>query len=321
MVLQSRSEPEAAFPQQTGEPVQLGVEGLPYVDLPPLRPTVRERIREAWASRDLYPGTLRSSIPTFRSSLLGRAWLFLVPVMQIFSFAAILGGVFHAQAPNGVPYVLFIIFSMQAFRIFQMTLMYTTVGAKMHKSRTRALRFPLLLIPFASLSRALVVLGVYWAIAAVALLYYLVADGTLYLQMNFKPLIGFAGLVLLMAFAVAIGLVTSVAYMRARDVRYLVRYLLQLWLFFTPVLYSIQALPHPYQVIVQINPLTPLVGMVQYGFLNAAGDPGLYAVPWSIFAIFCTAAFGLWFFNRFANRWLGGYQFFGEDEDDEGDLL
>lgn len=289
-------------------------------ELPTLRPPLGARLREAWESRHVFTATARSNVPTYRGSLLGPIWLFLIPVMHVVGFGVLLGGVFNAKAPNAVPYLLFLILSMQAFRMFQMTLMYATVSTKMVKTRTRALRFPLLLVPLAAVSRTLLVLGIYWTMAAIVLIYYLIARGTFYLQLNYHLLIGFVGLALMIVFALALGLTTSVIYPRARDIRYVVRYVVQFWMFFTPVLYSIEALPHTYQVIAQFNPLTPLVGLVQYGFLNAGGL-SVYGLLWSIAAIVLAGVFGLWFFNRHANQWIGVHQVRDPEEDDEEEPL
>ncbi len=290
-------------------------------ELPVFRPKLRERIRESWEARALYPGVARSSIPTFQGKLLGRAWLYLIPIMQVVGFGAVLGGVFHAKAPNGVPYIVFMIFSTQAFRLLQVIVLFTTTSTKMQKSKTRGLRFPLLIIPFAGIARGILMYGVSFVIALTAIVVFFFTRGKMYLQLNAQLLIGIAGLLLILAFGLAIGLTTSALYPRATDIRYFTRYAMQVWFFFTPVLYSIQSLPHPYQVVMHFNPLTPLVGMVQYGFLNAGGLVPLYSLLWSLAAIALTGLFGLWFFNRFANKFVGVYQVAGADELDDGDIF
>lgn len=290
---------------------------------PPLvvwQPTLRARIREAWDSRHLLAPLGRSAIPTYDGLILGRAWHFIIPIMQVTGFSVLFGVVLGASAPNDVPYILYLIFGLLAFRVLQMTLTFTTVSTKMLKAQTRALRFPLLLIPFTALARAFVVLAVYWAVAAVVLIYYAVAKGTLYLQLNLHFLAGIAGLALVMLLALAIGLTTSVIYPRARDVRYFVRYAVQFWMFFTPIVYALQALPPGWQSIAQANPLTPIIGLVQYGFLDA-GWVRPWGLAWSLAAILLIGSFGVWFFNRNANAWIGVYQFSAEPEQDEEDLF
>jgi lipopolysaccharide transport system permease protein len=282
--------------------------------LPIWQPTLRERLREAWNSRHLLPGLWRSAIPTHQGKVLGRAWHLLRPLWSIFGMALIFGGIFHAKAPNGIPYILFVVFSYQAFTLFRITVMYETVGSKLLKV-VRNLRVPLLLLPIAILGRVFVRLAVYWAVAVIVLLYYVIVKGHLYLQLNAKLLVGIAGIVLALAFGVAVGLITGVTYGRARDVKYFMRYLMGVWLFVTPVYYSASALPGWAQTVAQFNPMTGVVNMVQYGFLDA-GSLRTFGVAWALGALAVTGTFGLWYFNKFATRWIGVYR---RDEDDDED--
>jgi lipopolysaccharide transport system permease protein len=322
------SEPSAA---DVWEPTQAGTvdvfesdtaaEAAAVPELPLWQPSTRERIREAWDSRALLPGLARTSIPTHKGKILGRAWLFLRPFTQVFGFAVIFGGVFKVQAPNGIPYLLFLILSLQAFSLFNSTLIYATTNSNAVRGVTRALRFPLLLVPFASIGYALVRLAIYWLLAAGLLVYYLLADGKLYLQVDPKMLAGIGGVALCLAFGLAIGLTTSAVFPRARDIRYFVRYWTQLLALFTPVYYPLQAIPHGYRALAQLNPLTGMVGLVQYGFLGAPG-PSPYGVAWSVAALVLATLFGLWFFNRYATRWIGAFKRPEDEEllEDEGVL-
>jgi lipopolysaccharide transport system permease protein len=289
------------------------------VELPLWQPTVRERVREAWHSRHLAPGLARSSIPTYQGRVLGRTWLFLTPVMQVFGFGLLFGGIFHAQVTNGVPYLLFLVFGMQAFRVVQITLLYETKSTKFVRPMTRGLAFPLLLIPFTALGRVVVHLAVFWAIAAGLLVYYAATTGHFYLQLDTHLLIGAAGILLCMGYGLALGLFTSVMWPRARDVRYMERYVLQIWMLLTPVFYSFSSLPHTYRVLAQVNPLTSIVGMAQYGFVDA-GVLLPYGILWSVALLAVLLVIGVWFFNRFATRWIGiNAPPAGIDDDDDDD--
>lgn len=289
------------------------------VELPLWQPTLRQRIAEAWHSRHLLGGLARSSIPTYQGRIMGRFWHILRPLWQVFGMALIFGGIFHATAPNGIPYVLFVVFSYQAFQLFRITIMYETVSSKQIRVM-RNLRVPLLLLPLAMLGRVWVRLSVYWAIAVVVLLYYWIFKGHLYLQLNERLLVGVAGVALCLIFGVAVGLFTGVLYPRAKDVKYLVRFLLPVWMFLTPVYYSAHALPGWAQTVAQFNPLTGVVGMVQWGFLDA-GSLRPLGILWSLVAIVLTLSFGLWFFNKLATRYLGVWRGPADEEDDDDELI
>ena len=116
-------------------------------------------------------------------------------------------------------------------------------------------------------------------IAAGLIVYYLAATfgHLLPRSLTHRLLVGIAGILLCVGYGIALGLFTSVMWPRAKDVRYLERYVLQLWMILTPIFYSYSALPHTYQVLAQLNPLTSILGMVQYGFVDAG-----FILPWGI---------------------------------------
>jgi lipopolysaccharide transport system permease protein len=288
-------------------------------ELPPWQPTVRQRVREAWQSRHLLTGLMRSAVPTYSGRVLGRGWHLLRPLWQIFGMSLIFGGIFHATAPNGIPYLLYVVFSYQAFTLFRITCMYETIGSKLIKVM-KNLRVPMLLLPFAILGRVFARLAVYWAVAIIVLLYYVIVKHHLYLQVGPKLLVGIAGIVLALAFGLAIGLITGTLYGRMRDMKYFMRYLLGIWLFLTPVYYSSHQLPGWADFVSQFNPVTGIVNMVQYGFLDAGGLK-FFGVAWSLGSLLVIGTFGLWFFNRYATRWLSLYRVSEGDDDDEEDMI
>jgi ABC-type polysaccharide/polyol phosphate export permease len=292
---------------------------LQALELPLWNPPLRVRISEAWRSRHLVSGMARSAVPTYRGKILGRAWHVIRPLWQVFGMALIFGGIFHATAPNSVPYVLFVVFNYQAFQLFRITVMYETVGGKLVKV-VRNLRVPLLLLPLAILGRVFIRLGIYWAIAVGTLLYYWIAKGHLYLVLGPKLLVGLAGTALALAFGLALGLITGVLYPRAKDMKYFVRYLMGIWVFVTPVYYSVHQLPGWAQTVAQFNPMAGIVNMVQYGFLDA-GALKPFGVLWSLGSLVVTGAFGLWFYNKFATRWIGVYRTPEDDDDDTEDAV
>jgi ABC-type polysaccharide/polyol phosphate export permease len=282
-------------------------------------PTLRESIREAWDGRHLLPGLFATALSTYQGYLLGRVWLFLRPFMQVFGFAVLFGGVFGARAPNGVPYLLFLVFSLQGWHTFQRTLMFQCRGAYQFKKLTQKLKVPLLLIPVAGPFQGVFYLGVYWLFAIPILVYYLITQHHLFLAPPLHLLVGLAGLLLSFGWGWAFGIPFSLLYMRAKDVRLGLRYGTQLWMVITPVFYSLSTLHGTARTIAQFNPLTGVMSLVQYGFLDA-GTPQLYAVVWSVAGFFIVAIGGLWVFSRYAVRFIALGQATKDDEEDSDDV-
>jgi ABC-type polysaccharide/polyol phosphate export permease len=96
------------------------------------------------------------------------------------------------------------------------------------------------------------------------------------------------------------------------------RYVLQIWLVLTPIFYSFGTLPHTYRLLAQLNPLTSIINMVQYGFVDA-GVLLPWGILWSVAVLAALIAVGIWFFNRFATRWIGVYTVQSSLDDDDDD--
>lgn len=316
---------ELQQPAQPAEPVdteaaEVETEAQPAVELAVWRPSLLERIKEAWHSRHLL-GVLgaRTFFPSYQGLFLGRAWLVLMPLMMVGGPALLFGGVFGTRAPNGVPYILFLLFGMQGWVTFQRTLIIETKASRMYRRFTKSLKLPLLLIPIAALGRGLMMLIVMWIFIGVALIFYGITRGQVYLQAPPRLFVGIAGVLLCFGFAFAFGLFFAVIYPRAQDIRMLVRQLLRLWMYITPVFYPLSILSSPWNTIAELNPLTSVLGMIQYGFVNA-GNLTTFGVCWTLGFFVVLLFSGLWFYNRFATQWIGleslapGAQ---EDEDDE----
>jgi ABC-type polysaccharide/polyol phosphate export permease len=285
----------------------------------PWQPTLRESIREAWEGRPLLRGLFATALSTYEGYFLGRLWLILRPFMQVFGFAVLFGGVFGAKAPNGVPYLLFLVFSIQGWHTFQRTLIFQCRGAYQFKGLARKLKLPLLLIPIAGPFQGVVYLFVYWLFAIPLLIYYWITKGHLYLGSPKQLAVGVAGLVLSFGWGWAFGIPFSLLYMKAKDVRLGLRYGTQLWMLITPVFYSLDQLHGTAHTVAQINPLTGAMSLVQYGFLDA-GTPQLYAVAWSVIGFFLVAIFGLWAFSHYAVQFVALGTSAREDDEDSDDV-
>jgi lipopolysaccharide transport system permease protein len=281
------------------------------------RAPLLEGAREAWHGRHLIRALSLRGLPTFEGYLLGRGWLFLRPGLPLLLYG-IFGRAVGVKAPGGIPYLLFLVFSMQGWLTFQMTLISQCVGVRMFRKLTRTLKLPVLLITFAGPALGLVYLAVYWLFAIALLLYYGLTKGHLYLAPPQQVLAGLAGLVLALAWGWAMGTPFSLLYMKARDVRYALRYLTRLWMFVTPVIYPIETLHGTARTLAQFNPLTGVMSLVQYGFLGA-GTPNRYAVAWSVGGLLLLVAAGFWLFNRYGLQLIARDAASKEDEEDEED--
>jgi lipopolysaccharide transport system permease protein len=220
-------------------------------------------------------------------------------------------------ATNGAPYFLFLLVGMLGWRLFDQTLFWATRGFDRFAKFTRRFAFPLLLVPVAASAYGWVELSIYSVIVAVTFLILVVTDGQLYLPLGPELLLGVLGLTLALGLALGIGLWTSVLNARWRDVRFTLRYVLEIWLYVTPVLYTLEKLPENLRSIAQVNPMAPIVELVRVGFLGT-GSVSPLAVAWAVVATLGALASGLWFFSHYAARFNTPLLGLDDEDEDEG---
>jgi len=271
-------------------------------------------LREAWRERYLWPklGT-RVLIKLIWGTKLGAWWLVLRPVMDTLGKALIFGGLLTVGAPGGLPYFVFLLAGLIAWRLFDRIILYATRSFDRYRTLMTSLDFRLLLVPLSSAAFPLVEITVYIGVFAGAILFYLVLQGELFLEIGPDSLAAVAGLGILVTAGCGLGFWTSVLHGKARDVRFIVRYALEFWLYLTPIVYPLSAIPPFYQNLASANPMTAPVEMVKLGLIGN-GDVRLYSAMWSV--AFASIAFvsGLWFFSREARS---SVDIHGPDDEEE----
>jgi lipopolysaccharide transport system permease protein len=281
-------------------------------ELPQWRQPLPRTLRETWESRHVLRPMAAYAVPDYAQTHIGRWWLFLRPGLPIIAYTIVFGGIFGAKAPNGVPYLIFVLFGMQGWQLFQHTVIFETRSFQRLGRFARSLNVPLLYVPTASLSRAFVNFLVYVVFGVGALGYYLIAKQTLYLNLSPQLLAGFAGWGLCIIFGWAVGLFTAALNARVPDVRFTLPVVMQFLMLITPVVYPLEQVPHAFQPLAQANPLTGVMELVKYGFLDA-GEVNALWLGWSVLACALTVLFALLFFNRFAQARTRS----GEDDEEE----
>jgi lipopolysaccharide transport system permease protein len=285
-------------------------------------PGVWTLVREAWRERRLAPqlGT-RVLLKLIWGTKLGAWWLVLRPTMDTLGKALIFGALLGVAAPGGVPYFVYLLAGLIGWRLFDRIVLYATRSFDLYRKIMTQIDFPLLLAPLSSAAFPLVEVSVYVAVLLGAVLFFLILHGELYLALGFESLAALGGLAILVAAGCGIGLWTSVLHGKARDTRLVMRYVLEFWLYLTPVVYPLSAISPGYRVLFNANPLTAPVEMVKLGLLGT-GEVTLYPALWSTAFAAIAVTSGLWFFSREARRSVDMHgPGADEDEDEERDEL
>lgn len=249
---------------------------------------------ELWRYRDLAAQiALRDITVRYRQTLLGGAWAVLQPIgfMVVFSlFFGQLAGV----ASNGLPYPLFSLAALVPWTFFSNALLMGSESLVANSALVSKIYFPRIFMPAGILVAGCVDLAI-----SIVILFAIVLVWGLF------PSLAILSLPLLIVIAAAAALGTSTALsainVRFRDVRYVIPFAIQLWLFATPVVYPSSLLGEPWRTLSAVN---PMVGVVE-GFRWATLGRG--DAPWDLIGISAASAVvllfgGLAYFDRVERR-------------------
>jgi lipopolysaccharide transport system permease protein len=246
--------------------------------------------RELWRYRDLAGQiAVRDITVRYRQTALGGAWAVLQPIGFMVVFSLIFGQVAGVSS-NGLPYPLFSLAALVPWTFFANALLLGSDSLVANSALVSKIYFPRIFMPAGVVAAGFVDLG----ISIVILLIIVFAWG-------FVPSIAILTLPLLIAIAAMAALGTasflSAINVRYRDVRYVVPFAIQMWLFITPVVYASSALDEPWRTLSAIN---PMVGVVE-GFRWATLGTG--NAPWDLIGVSALSALvifaaGLAYFDR-----------------------
>jgi lipopolysaccharide transport system permease protein len=245
---------------------------------------------ELWRYRELAAQiAVRDVTVRYRQTALGAAWAILQPLgfMVVFSLAF---GQLAGVSSNGLPYAVFSLSALVPWTYFSNAMLLGSDSLVSNSALVAKIYFPRIFVPAGVVAAGLVDLGI-----SLVILFVIV------FAWGFVPSAAVLTQPLLIAIAVASALGVSSALsavnVRYRDIRYVVPFAIQMWLFLSPVAYPSSLIGEPWRTLSAIN---PMVGVVE-GFRWATLGTG--DAPWNLIGIsFASACLllvgGLAYFDR-----------------------
>ena len=255
------------------------------------------RAHEVWRYRRMFLFFGQRALQKlYRNTVLGKAWIFLRPLVPLVMRVFLFGQVLAVTGPSHVPYFLFVAVGQAPWELFAAGAMWATRSLELNGSMLTRLYVPRLILPLATMVPAFVNFGITLLIILVALVYYRIQHGVWYLDASWWFVAPVATL-LCVGLAFAIGLFTSVLATAARDVRFGLGYALEFWVYMTPVVYPLSNLSAATQTTVMFNPMSVFVVAFRGALLGGEGpQPWAWATSLAVLAVLTIA--GLIFFQR-----------------------
>jgi len=240
---------------------------VPRIRIAPSRGWVSLKLHELWQYRELlYFFVWRDVKVRYKQTVLGVAWAVLQPLFTMVIFSLFFGRL--AKIPSeGVPYPIFSYTALIPWIFFANGINQSTSSVVTGGSLIKKVYFPRLIVPISSVLAGLAD----FVPAFLVLLGMMVFYGILpTLQLFWIP----AFLLLALITALGVGMWLSALNVQFRDVRYAVPFLIQCWLFATPIAYPSSLLPEPWKTVYAINPMVGVVEGFRWALLGTESAPG-----------------------------------------------
>ncbi len=209
---------------------------------------------EIWRYRELlYFLTWRDIKIRYKQTVFGAAWAILQPFVAMVAFSLFFGHLAGLAArTEGVPYPIYVYAGLLPWTFFANALTTSSHSLVGSASIITKVYFPRLLIPLAAVGAGLVDFAVSLSVLVAMMLYY---RTPLSWQLLLLPVL-LLGVVLA---ATGVGAMLSALTVAYRDFQYVVPFVVQLWLFVTPVIYPASIVPEPWRTVLSLNPMAGLV--------------------------------------------------------------
>ena len=226
---------------------------------------------EIWAHRELlYFFIWRDLKIRYKQTVFGAAWAVMQPVLLMLVFSVSIGRL-PGVGPTGVPYPLFVFAGLIPWTLFASCLVGASNSLVGGEAIITKVYFPRLLLPFSSVGSFVLDFAISLGALAVVMLYYGVAPT---LAILWLPALTVMALVA----ALGVGTFLSAVNVKYRDVKYVVPFLVQLWLFGSPVVYTSSLIPSQWHAIYALNPMTGVVEGFRWALIGGSRPDELILV-------------------------------------------
>lgn len=243
---------------------------LPVIRIQPSKGWVSLRMGELWEYRELlYFFTLRDIKVRYKQTIFGAAWAVLQPVLTMVVFSLFFGNL--AGVPSdGIPYPIFSYAALVPWTFFANGLTQSSNSMVTNANLIKKVYFPRLVIPIGSIGAGLVDFVLAFVVLLGMMAFYGIAPTANIVWLPFF-------LLLAISTSLGVGLWLSAMNVQFRDIRYTVPFLVQFWLFASPVAYASSMLKEPWKSLYGLNPMAGVIEGFRWSLVGT-GQPG--AIIW-----------------------------------------
>lgn len=249
------------------------------------------QLDEAWRYRGLLATLVQRDIQVlYKQALLGAAWAIIQPVLAVIIFTVVFGVLMKVPTPAGIPYPIFAFAAVLPWNYFAEGLRRGANGLVNEGDIVRKVFFPRMLVPLSGAIAPLLDFAIGLGVLLILMLAYGLAPSWHIVAVI--PLTLTAGLL-----ALAVSLWLGPINVRYRDVKHTVPFLIQIWMYASPVVYPLDIVPEQWRWLYALNPMVGLIEGFRWA-VTGQGVPDLVAMGVGLVLIVMLLLGGLVFFRR-----------------------
>lgn len=248
---------------------------------------------ELWRFRELlYFLTWRDIRVRYKQTVLGGAWAIIQPVVTMVIFTIIFGK-FGKMPSDGLPYPIFLYAALMPWQFFSSAVTSGGMSLVNQAHLLRKIYFPRLFVPTGTIGTCIVDFALAFGVYGVLMVWFGIYPGWNILLL---PLL----LVLTLMTALGVGFILSSLTVTYRDLKFVIPFMMQVWMFASPVVFPVSLLEGPYRWVLALNPMTGIIQGYRSALLNQPIDWSLLMIATGM-GLLCLV-FGTYNFARTERR-------------------
>lgn len=248
------------------------------------------RLGELWEFRELLFFLVWRDIKVrYRQTILGASWAVIQPLLTMVVFSVIFGKLGKLPS-NGIPYPVFTFAALLPWQLFSRSLSEASMSLVGNQHMVTKIYFPRIFLPASSILSGLIDFSISFVVLLILMFFYKIPFTWAMLTV---PLF----LLLCIISSLSVGLWLSALNVRYRDIKYITPFLIQFWLYATPVAYSTSLIPEQWRFLYGLNPMAGVVEGFRWALLGQQISVGSF-MGISIAAVILLFISSLFYFQR-----------------------
>lgn len=259
---------------------------------------------ELWHYRDLTSLFVKRNIITqYKQTILGPIWYVVQPALTVIMYMVVFGGI-AGIGTDGVPQPLFYLAGTCMWQYFSDCLTKTSNTFVDNAGIFGKVYFPRLVMPLSNVISNLLRFAIQLGFFVIVYIIYIITDPSCTASLNLYAFLFPLLIVMMAGLALGFGVLISSLTTKYRDLQILFTFIVQLWMYATPIVYPLSLVKgkviagFDVDLLMHLNPVTPVIETFKYGFLNAGEFIGWGWVAYSFAFMLALLAVGIVIFNK-----------------------